>query len=290
MIVYGSPQRTVATSAALAAVYHLAQRAPTEPHADTTRRLLLALGELAQGVADAPDPAPVTVQGLHAALLLVGTALYEQQEPESPGATHAQLNRAFAAVAALTTLPVPPQITIHQPEGFAFYGLYPERYFHAVQAGPLWQMDPALAVCVIGIRSIGTALAAAVGGALAARGATVHVTSVRPSGHPFARELVLDGELLRGIAASAFTAYVVRAKRRACRDRRSRRWVGPCWTRGWRAMLSISSPRMGMGRAAPPAPPCAPFGMRCGLAPHQWSICLSAYPTGPSLGADPAGP
>ena len=209
MIVYGSPQRTVATSAALAAVYHLAQRAPTEPHADTTRRLLLALGELAQGVADAPDPAPVTVQGLHAALLLVGTALYEQQEPESPGATHAQLNRAFAAVAALTTLPVPPQITIHQPEGFAFYGLYPERYFHAVQAGPLWQMDPALAVCVIGIRSIGTALAAAVGGALAARGATVHVTSVRPSGHPFARELVLDGELLRGIAASAFTAYVV---------------------------------------------------------------------------------
>jgi len=212
MIVYGNPQHTVPTTEALAAVRSLAQCAQAEPHADTTRRLLLALGELAQGVADAPDPAPVTVQGLHAALLLVGTALYKQQEPEPPGAAwtaQMQLNKAGEAVEAVAGLPLPPQITIHQPEGFAFYGLYPEQYFYAVQASPLWQMDPALAICVIGIRSIGTALAGAVGGALAARGATVHVTSVRPSGHPFARELVLDGELLRGIAASAFTAYVV---------------------------------------------------------------------------------
>ncbi len=212
MIVYGSPQRTVATSEALTAVRSLAQQAQAEPSAEGMRRLLLALGELAQGVADAPDPNPATVQCLHDALLLVGTAHYWQQEPTLPEAMQAlqaALDGAIVEVATLTNLPLPPQITIHQPEGFAFYGLYPEQYFYAVQASPLWQIDPARRIGVIGIRSIGTALAGALGGALAARGAAVRVTSVRPTGHPFARELVPDAELLQWITEGTFAAYAV---------------------------------------------------------------------------------
>ncbi|MDQ2807013.1 MAG: hypothetical protein M3Z04_08910, partial [Chloroflexota bacterium] len=213
MIVYGSPQRTVATAEVLAAVRTLAQRAQTAPQAGCTRRLLLALGELAQGSADAPNPAPTTIQCLHDALLLVGTALYKQQEPGPQGqaapAAQTELNKALEAVTSVAALPLPPQVTIHQPEGFAFYGLYPEQYFHAVAASPLGQAAAQTRISVLGIRSIGTALAGAVGGTLAALGTTVCMTSVRPTGHPFARELALDAALKQQIAGGHFNAYAI---------------------------------------------------------------------------------
>ena len=211
MIVYGSPQYTVSTGAALAVVRRLAQRAATELQADRTRHLLVALGALAQGIADAPDAAPATVECLHEALLLVGGALYHPQQPadQAAPAARAQLNTVVVAIQQLAALPLPAQVTIYQPEGFAFYGLYPEQYFQAVADSPLGQHRAQAQILVLGIRSIGTAVAGAVGGALAAHGAPVRVTSVRPTGHPFARELTLDAELKRQISGGLFSAYAV---------------------------------------------------------------------------------
>lgn len=82
------------------------------------------------------------------------------------------------------------EVSIKQPEGYAFYAVYPEGYAQAASAlaGP----DP---VRVVGIRSIGTGLAAMVA---AATGAPTPVT-VRPMGPPFRRELSLAPELRREI-------------------------------------------------------------------------------------------
>ena len=76
-------------------------------------------------------------------------------------------------------------MTIKEPEGYAFYAVYPEMYAMAARALP-----PSAKRLVIGIRSIGTSLGAAV-----ARACGAALITVRPIGHPFARRLALDDAL-----------------------------------------------------------------------------------------------
>lgn len=89
----------------------------------------------------------------------------------------------------------PGEVDLRLPEGFAFYGVYPEAYIEAARR--LRLLAPPR---VIGIRSIGTSLAAVVAAAL---GAPPPVT-VRPFGDPFARKIVippaLEHDLLQGDA------------------------------------------------------------------------------------------
>ena len=82
-------------------------------------------------------------------------------------------------------------VTVRRPEGFAFYGLYPEAYGEAAAslAGRSLQ--------VIGIRSIGTGLSAMVA---AAADAPPPVT-VRPIGHPFRRALAIGPALRSALLA-----------------------------------------------------------------------------------------
>jgi hypothetical protein len=95
---------------------------------------------------------------------------------------------------------VPDVLDVTVPEGFAFYGLYPETYLEAAArlrapSGGAWKGP----LRVIGIRSIGTSLAALV----AAAGRAEVVATVRPGGHPFARTLSLSGRLARMLADGA---------------------------------------------------------------------------------------
>lgn len=89
---------------------------------------------------------------------------------------------------ALRGVPLPSRVTLKVPEGYAFYAVYPELYAQAAGAAPY---------TAIGIRSIGTSLAAVV----AARSGSGAPFFVRPVGHPFHRELRLGPQLdsaLRG--------------------------------------------------------------------------------------------
>lgn len=163
--------------------------------------LLVEAGELEQGLRD----------HLFAA--------YGEDRPSAAGKAAARLTRAAAeallasfrsvpvesapvarALQDLLALDLPGAVSVSVPEGFAFYGLYPETYFQAASElaeGPL---------AVIGIRSIGTALAAAVA---AAAGERASVVSVRPGGHPFARQLAVGEDLEREILARPRTRYAV---------------------------------------------------------------------------------
>jgi hypothetical protein len=93
----------------------------------------------------------------------------------------------------------PDELDVTVPEGYAFYGLYPETYLQAAAA--LRREWPG-AVRVIGIRSIGTSLGAAVAAVAAGPGAEP-AFSVRPGGHPFARTLTLGDRLSRKLLAGA---------------------------------------------------------------------------------------
>lgn len=143
--------------------------------------LFILAGELTQGLADHAfqqaghdgDPGP------HDAAMILLLAL--------AGAVGTSWRSGFttcaapplSAVKTLAATPLPRAIETRTPEGYAFYAVYPEGWFEAASAlgeGP---------VRVIGIRSIGTGLAAMLA---AATGAPPPLT-VRPFGSPFRREI-----------------------------------------------------------------------------------------------------
>jgi hypothetical protein len=103
-------------------------------------------------------------------------------------------------IEALTALPLPSEVSVKTPEGYAFYGVYPERYAEAAAAHS-WQRPP----FVIGLRSIGTSLAAAVAATTGAR----HVITLRPTGHPFRREVRVSPAVRAGLAGHAGPFAVV---------------------------------------------------------------------------------
>lgn len=89
----------------------------------------------------------------------------------------------------LSGLDLPRTVEISVPEGYAYYGLFPEMYASAARR--FFSDHGPESVAVIGIRSIGTSLSAVVAATLEKLGARVDSFSVRPEGHPFDRRVEL---------------------------------------------------------------------------------------------------
>lgn len=169
--------------------------------------LLVEAGELEQGLLDhlltlhkeeRPSPVGEAASRLTRAVAEVLLPSFQTFGALPPGRSVRFATEPIErALETLLALELPEEITVSVPEGYAFYGLYPETCFCAAEAlrkegsGPLR---------VIGIRSIGTGLAAAVA---AVAGERATVATVRPGGHPFSRKLSigqrLGSELLAGI-------------------------------------------------------------------------------------------
>jgi hypothetical protein len=153
---------------------------PIERHA-LLAELLVEAGELEQGLLDARLACEEAASQLTRAVakLLLSSFRGLGDFKGEPAEIESALDDLFAHQ-------LPETIEVSTPEGYAFYGLYPETYLVAAE-GAL--QDGAL---VIGIRSIGTGLAAAVA---AVTGEGSIVFSVRPQGHPFDRRLTLSAAL-----------------------------------------------------------------------------------------------
>jgi hypothetical protein len=176
MLVYGDARRTRQTADLLDAV------AADGPHA------FYDASALAQGLVDAEFEASGEddLTPTHAACLDLLLAL--------------ACGRATAGeLAALRTQPLPEEISVTAPEGYAFYAVYPQAYRIAARS-VAWASPP----LVIGLRSIGAGLAAVVA---AATGGTP--LTLRPAGHPFAREVRPSAALRARIAAHAGPFAVV---------------------------------------------------------------------------------
>lgn len=117
-------------------------------------------------------------------------------------------DRAGAAARAgtlLARLRLPAELRLRRPEGYAFYALDPRAY-----------ADVAFALCsgarpvrVVGIRTIGTSLAAVVRASLTRRGLVASRTTVRPDGPVWDRRLrVEDAERAAG-SSGAFGAELL---------------------------------------------------------------------------------
>jgi hypothetical protein len=165
----------------------IARAGPGERRHSAAVALLLAAGELAQALADrshaerggdGPDPdadAAMTV--------VLSLAQIVWRSHRSGWRTLGPIAGAQAALAALAALRLPARAAARSAEGFEHYALYPEAYAEAATA-----LAPAAAPLIIGIRTIGSTLAAMVAVGCGARDRPI---TVRPVGHPFERTLAL---------------------------------------------------------------------------------------------------
>jgi hypothetical protein len=191
MLVYGDRSRLASTRAELddiaQALRHAARMPPgIERHGELVS-VFIAAGELAQGIADAEFDA----RGCDARSPSQDAVMYllvqlAQAIGQSWTTGFAASPISAAALEPLARLPLPERVRLKQPEGYAFYALYPEGYLKAASA--LAGISP---LRVVGIRSIGTGLAALVAAATAAP----RPVSVRPTGDPFRRRVALCEDL-----------------------------------------------------------------------------------------------
>jgi hypothetical protein len=202
VLVYGDRSREVAPLAQLAAVRAALARAAATAglaRADRLTEALILAGELAQGVADAEaetrggdDITPVASATLDLAISVAARLLAAVGQPP------AMPDDPAAPLARVAALPLPGRIRLRMPEGYAYYAVYPEAY--AAAAAVAWERPP----LVIGLRSIGTSLAAAVAARLGSPALTV-----RPVGHPLRRELRLSEALRQRLRAHGGCFLVV---------------------------------------------------------------------------------
>jgi hypothetical protein len=209
MIAYGSRVASCAPTALLdsirARLSAIERAAPgLELHVALVS-LLLSAGELAQGLADRAfdergydggDPAA------DLAMILAVTLARQVWRSHRTGYTQtARVAEARAVVWRLARLRRTEPIDLRSAEGFQHYGVYPETF--AAAAAALGGHAPAL---VVGIRTIGTTLAAAVAGVFSRRKAPL---TVRPVGHPYDRQLALGGEATRALTLARRSVAVV---------------------------------------------------------------------------------
>ena len=199
MIVFGDVQCRERVSDKLRRVGDLLHAARTlNTHATGIGRhgvlveALIEAGELAQGIADArfvaqgrrdtPSAQADAAMGLARWIAVQCVRSWDTRFDWVPTAASAhEALAAFQAVVQGEEL-----LDVRQPEGYAFYALYPECHLAAARQvrraidGP-WR--------VIGLRSIGTSLAAVVAAVLG----DPAPRTLRPSGHPFDRRVSWSG-------------------------------------------------------------------------------------------------
>ncbi len=198
MIVFGDHDRVENAADVLARVLDICERAKGLPrqierHGERVRAFILA-AELAQGIADRDFEAhgadvDTPAQRACARLLMHLAGLV--------------LNKAGTAMpdkGDIERIAAQGMVRLRTGEGHAFYALYPESY-----SGPARQSGLGPDTRVIGIRSIGTGLAAIVAAALGGE----PPVSVRPVGHPFARELRIGESLKDRVLGNGDTQFAV---------------------------------------------------------------------------------
>jgi hypothetical protein len=170
--------------------------AGVERHARLVSALIEA-GKLLQGIADAAfaneqrDGRREPIDELSGFLTEIGRAVCRSWDS------------GFAEIGVLPRLEPrddwPSEIELRVPEGYAFYALYPEAYIEAARRLTLTGTPR-----VIGIRSIGTSLAAVVAATLGAP----PPTTVRPFGDPYDRKIATSAESERELL-DADAHYVI---------------------------------------------------------------------------------
>src|SRR5207245_9547085 len=96
-------------------------------------------------------------------------------------------------------------LSVSPPDGFTYYALHPLDFANVLTRIPGDRREYA----IIGIRSIGTTLSAVVLAALNAAGSPATRITVRPSGHPYSRNVEFSQEQLHWIQQNIASQFLV---------------------------------------------------------------------------------
>ncbi|MFP5514436.1 MAG: hypothetical protein ACLGJC_15265 [Alphaproteobacteria bacterium] len=173
--------------------------------------LFIEAAELAQGLADwefhsvGEDDCTPLQQAAMAVVMDLAHRVARSWRPVDQQEAAVQLD--LHPLENLAACPLPDMIRMRRAEGYAFYSLYPEAFLEAATRLPPRFAD---APVVIGLRSIGTGLAALAAVALksVAPKAGLPIT-LRPVGHPFRRELRISNRLRARMLADPGAGYVI---------------------------------------------------------------------------------
>ncbi|AFM25069.1 hypothetical protein [Desulfomonile tiedjei] len=207
MIVYGDLCEDKNTVQCIDGLMHLASTFDATREHELATDLLIQYGEFETGVTDRLckdfDTLNSVIRQLRSGGVMTGRLF----------AGSWRRNRRISVVDLvdlldrLRCIPLPESITVKVPEGYAFYGLYPEFYYESALK---FVRDVQLthAVC-IGIRSIGTSLASVIVAALESAGCPATSFTVRPRGDFFDREIHLSDELAMEIDGNAGAWFLI---------------------------------------------------------------------------------
>ena len=196
MLVYGDLERWQSSRSLRAAIARrldacMQQSPGLERHSQLVAAFIMA-GELGQGLADAEfakrgaDDVSEQQQRANSLLLLLAQAVVSSWSSGFAGPL--KLPQDWRAL--LNGLGSGQDIFTKHGEGYAHYALYPESYIEAARLSGLNERT-----VVIGVRSIGTGLAALV----AAPMGTAAALTLRPVGDPFNRRVAIAPALARAI-------------------------------------------------------------------------------------------
>jgi hypothetical protein len=182
MLVYRETARERAVSQLKAELLAVFERAEREPSHELAVEALLRAGELECGLSD--------LTSSHDLDSRIAARLTDAAARQCLTRTNGKATRPSVRP-LLASMRLPERVRLSAPEGYAYYRLDPATY--AACASRL--VSRVHACAVIGIRSIGTSLSAIVAAALQQRGVETSRVTVRPSGHPWSRQLSLDAQL-----------------------------------------------------------------------------------------------
>ena len=209
MIVFGQAERRERTADKLAEIGRLmdVDVLPGIRGHEKLAAALIEAGELAQGLADdafaaaGHDDRSAAADAAMALCIALAREVRHSWRGNLLSAGAGDGVNAAAAFEALASLPLPATLTVRQPEGFAHYAVYPEAFLEASDS-----MPTGARAHNIGVRSIGTTLAALVAASLPCASAPI---TVRPVGHPFRREIRLGPEIAFALAPVDEAIYVI---------------------------------------------------------------------------------
>lgn len=210
MIVYGDPSTLHPADEVLAALRERLAALRRQParEEDQLRSLLLGCGQVEQAVQDwlAAHPGAPAAEGLGEALQQATDLAAQLFLAVRYGYPVSQdwLPRLAALEARLSgwRLPAEAELAVKLPEGFAFYALFPEQYALAARQWHAAQSGARRPVLVVGVRSAGTTLSAVVAAELSRLGCPLRRITLRPGGHPFAREAELPAAAVEGVGSA----------------------------------------------------------------------------------------
>ncbi|MGC4069256.1 MAG: hypothetical protein QM784_32325 [Polyangiaceae bacterium] len=191
----------------------LAKRISASPRPAQSRDLLIEFGIFESALLDAlaarQDSAERrdVVRALRRVCSALAARFNSEYEDTTRCSRSDHMNGCEIYLERLKSSQLPPELHATRPEGYAYWGLYPEQYLDAARCF-LRAVRPRSAF-VIGARSIGTSLSSVVESYLASRGVSTESLTVRPIGHPFDRQMHFESSVHEQMKRIEFEYFLV---------------------------------------------------------------------------------